>query len=157
MIKVKINLKLFNEVYRIEKQEPVYTYYDVTLLEEISDSEEYMFDIVNDYQRQDDCNLIDGYHTTYFIFEDISGIEILSTASDEELINKIKELNKVLILERAGLKESETIGYEEFIEALESIEVFDDIVLSETRYEFTKYDDKRIQEIADYLGVKFEE
>lgn len=97
------------------------------------------------------------YHTTYFIFEDISGIEILSTASDEELINKIKELNKVLILERAGLKESETIGYEEFIEALESIEVFDDIVLSETRYEFTKYDDKRIQEIADYLGVKFEE
>lgn len=151
MIKVKINLKLFNEVYRIEEQEPVYTYYYVILLEEISDSEESMFDIANDYQRQD------GYYPTYFIFEDISGAEILSTTSDEELINKIKELNKVLILERAGLKESETIGYEEFIEALESIEVFDDIVLSETRYEFAKYDDKRIQEIADYLGVKFEE
>lgn len=154
---MKINLKLFNEVYRIEEQEPVYTYYDVTLPEEISGSEEYMSDIVNDYQRQDDYYPIDGYYPTYFIFECDSGEEMFTTTSDEELINKIKELNKVLILERIGLKESETIGYEDFIEALESIEVFDDIVLSETRYEFTKYDDKRIQEIADYLGVKFEE
>lgn len=157
MIKVKINLKLFNEVYYIQEQEPVYVYYDVILQDELSNSEEYLSDMVNDYQRQDEYSPIDGYYPTYFIFEHRSGTEILSTTSDEELINKIKELNKVLILERAGLKESETISYEEFIEALESIEVFDDIVLSETRYEFTKYDDKRIQEIADYLGVKFEE
>ena len=153
---MKINLKLFNEVYRIEEQEPAYTYYDVTLPEEISD-EEYVSDIAVDYQRQDDCYPIDGYYSTYFIFECSSYEEVFRTTDDEELINKIKELNKVLILERTGLKESEIVGYEDFIEALESIEVFDDIVLSETRYEFTKYDDKRIQEIADYLGVKFEE
>ena len=154
---MKINLKLFNEVYHIEEREPAYTYYNVTLPEEISDSEEYVSDMVNDYYKQDDSYPIDGYYSTYAIFECSSYEEIFRTTDDEELINKIKELNKVLILERTGLKESEIVGYEDFIEALESIEVFDDIVLSETRYEFTKYDDKRIQEIADYLGVKFEE
>ena len=60
-------------------------------------------------------------------------------------------------LKELEFKEEEKMDYEDFVEALEESKLFDDIVVAESKYEHTKYDDKRIEEIADYLGIRFEE
>ena len=84
-----MDLREFKENYYITSQEPVYTFFDVQLRDEI-DADDDLGSAINDYITHDEVVPTDDM-ITYFIYR-VDGEEIFATDQEQELLDKVKEL-----------------------------------------------------------------
>ena len=84
-----MDLREFKENYYITSQEPVYTFFDVQLRDEI-DADDDLGSAINDYIEHYD-EFVPTDDIAYFIYT-IEGEEVYATDQEQDLLDKVKEL-----------------------------------------------------------------
>ena len=87
-----MNLEKFKSKYHIVTQELVFEYFEINLLDDVSEDSEF-HEAIDRYIPENDTVATDGM-TTYFIYNNDTKEEVFSTDVEQELFDKVKKLSK---------------------------------------------------------------